>query len=167
MKDIPGFEGLYAASEEGQIYSYRRKGFLSLYSAKGWYIQIRLCKDGVQQVIRVHKIIASLFVDKPDGATEVNHKNGIKTDNRAENLEWVNRSRNVAHTYSHLGRKPVTGSKHPKHRLILDFETGIYYDSSTEAAEANGISRVKLLNNIKNRNYKKRFAPYRYNMRFV
>lgn len=167
LKDIPGYEGLYAISRDGRVYSYRFSRFFNLNRKNNWYVQVRLCKDKIQTPIRVHTLVAAAFLHKPDHCTEVNHKNGIKTDNRVENLEWVCRSENIKHSYSVLGRIPVTGANHPKHRLILDLQTGIYYDSSTEAAYAKGISKAKLLNSMRKTKYKTRRAPYRYGLVFV
>lgn len=146
MKDIKGYEGLYSATEDGQIYSHRKKRFLTdkPCSGGGGYILIRLCKNGIQTSIRAHVIIASLFVNKPEGTTEVNHKNGIKTDNRVDNLEWVNRQQNIKHSFDVLKRTSATGHRHPKSKLVLDTEMGIYYECTAQAARARGITRNSL-----------------------
>lgn len=63
------------------------------------YPRVRIQHNGKRHGFRIHRLVASAFCVKPDGCTEVNHKNGKKTDNRAENLEWVTRSGNIRHAF--------------------------------------------------------------------
>lgn len=53
--------------------------------------------DGTVKTEKVHRVIARHFIPNPDGKPQVNHKNGDKTDNRVENLEWVTNEENMAH----------------------------------------------------------------------
>ena len=64
--------------------------------------------DGRMRLLRVHRLVLLAF-DWRDGCEklDVNHKNGIRTDNRLENLEWCTRSENHLHAYRVLGRKPA------------------------------------------------------------
>jgi hypothetical protein len=57
--------------------------------------------------------------DCPEGK-EVNHKNGIKTDNRLGNLEYVTTSQNIKHSYVWLGRKRLVGERNPSAKLTID-----------------------------------------------
>ncbi len=56
------------------------------------------------KTVSIHRMVAFAFLDKGSDKTEVNHKNGIKSDNRIENLEWVTRSENIKHAYDCLGK---------------------------------------------------------------
>jgi hypothetical protein len=63
------------------------------------YKEVALSKGGKTKTVLLHRLIAIHFVPNPDNLPVVNHKNGIKTDNRIENLEWVTRSQNTKHAY--------------------------------------------------------------------
>lgn len=87
MNEIKGFKGLYSATEDGRIYSHINNRFLNPKWYKGCYLVIRLC--GNDNVVRksIHRIIAETFIPNPENKPQVNHKNGIRNDNRVENLE--------------------------------------------------------------------------------
>ena len=86
MKDIPGWEGLYACTTNGDIWSYRSDKFLSPTKNKRGYLHVGLSKDGKRYDYRINRLVAITFLDNPNNLPQVNHKNGIKTDNRVENL---------------------------------------------------------------------------------
>ncbi len=79
---------------------------------------ISLWRENRAVAFSVHRLVAAAWVDRPKGATQVNHRNGDKTDNRADNLEWVTPSQNQQHMYRVLGRtNPMqgrTGAMHPR-----------------------------------------------------
>jgi hypothetical protein len=54
--------------------------------------------NGKRKKLRVHRLVASAFVQNPDGLPQVNHINGNKLDNRADNLEWVTAKQNTRHS---------------------------------------------------------------------
>ena len=64
-----------------------------------------------------HRIIAKCFIPNPYNKHDINHINGIKTDNRAENLEWSTRSENVIHAYKTGLERPVIGVNHHGRKL--------------------------------------------------
>lgn len=78
------------------------------YVTKKGYVRIRIHK----RQIFVHRLVAEAFLGKPLPNQQVNHKNGIKTDNRVENLEWCSASENLKHSYDKLGRKAAFKGKH-------------------------------------------------------
>jgi hypothetical protein len=79
------------------------------------YLFVKFGRDG--KCLSVHRLVATAFVD---GSTDlqVNHKNGVRDDNRAENLEWMTCQENHRHSFRVLGRKPadVRGEKNPNYR---------------------------------------------------
>lgn len=125
-KDIPGYEELYAISNNGEIFSYGRTIIGKdgkIYSnkpqwlkfSKHWkgYHEVNLSKNGVSKSFKVHRLVALTFI-KNDciEKNQINHKNGIKTDNRVENLEWVTNKENSEHSWnSGLHKNIAKGEK--------------------------------------------------------
>lgn len=102
-RPIRGFEGLYEISSSGEIMSLRSGKLLSAKPRMGsGYVKADLSKNGIRFQTTVHRLVAETFLGDSDGR-EVNHKNGDKTDNRIENIEWCTRSENVKHSYYALG----------------------------------------------------------------
>lgn len=80
----------------GQSVAMRHRGkTLSPWVAKNGYQTISVLREGKREKFLVHRIVALAFVPGHDLGMTVNHINGVKTDNRAENLEWVTRSKNT------------------------------------------------------------------------
>lgn len=107
---IDGYDGLYEVSDAGMVRSLKRTTtsgrVLSQRAGTGGYLNVCLCKNNRKKTFVVHRLVARAFLDNPEGKPEVNHKNGIRTDNRAENLEWVTRGENEKHAYEVLGKSP-------------------------------------------------------------
>lgn len=105
-KPVVGFESEYEVSNEGTVrsngvYREHHKGKIKATNKTPTsdYFYVKLSKDSKMWNRSVHRLVAEAFVPKPPNATMVNHKNGDKTDNRAENLEWVTCSENHRHAY--------------------------------------------------------------------
>lgn len=110
-KAIKGFEEQYEISNIGNLRSIDRvvkhsvDGFTRKYKGTkknirlttDGYFKCNLKKDGKRFDFRVHRLVANAFIPNTENKPIINHKNGIKTDNRVENLEWCTSSENITH----------------------------------------------------------------------
>lgn len=102
-RPVFGYEGLYEVSSKGVIRSTKSGKTLSIRSLAGsGYVKADLWKNGARKQTYMHRVVAEAFFG-PAAGMEVNHKNGVKTDNRVSNLEWCSRSHNVNHSCYELG----------------------------------------------------------------
>lgn len=105
-KDIPEYEGLYQISNLGNIHGlrYNRVRLLRQTVKPNGYLKIELYKNKKKKTLHVHRLVAITFLLKKTRLNEVNHKDGNKTNNCVNNLEWCDRSFNNMHSYRTLGR---------------------------------------------------------------
>ena len=107
-KDIDGYNGLYKVSNYGSIKSFHKKTikYLSQKIDIYGYNQVSLWCKNKSKTHLVHRLVAIAFIENSNNYPQINHKNGIKTDNNISNLEWCNNSMNHLHAYNVLKRKP-------------------------------------------------------------
>ena len=113
-KDVKGYKGLYQVSNLGRVKSLDRKIDVKAKDKKkhkrkyketilkqcdngNVYLYVNLYKNKKVCRKRVNRLVAIAFLDNPNNYPIVNHINGIKTDNRLENLEWVTHQENILH----------------------------------------------------------------------
>lgn len=98
IKPIPEFEGIYEIHSNGLVWSIGRGRYLTPPKSNNYYFRT-LYNNGVMKHTAVHRLVAEAFIPNPDNKKCVNHKNGIKNDNRVENLEWATYSENTVHAF--------------------------------------------------------------------
>lgn len=164
-KWVPGFEGLYMVSNAGEIMGTPKKTspghILATTVKKTGYVHACLSKDGKKHHVSVHRVVAQAFIPNPHFKPEVNHKNGDRSDNRAENLEWATRSENERHAYRVLGKTPTSywaGKPRRFARRFTDEEVrAIRADerTCTEIGSQYGVSKAAIQDIKRRKNYKK------------
>lgn len=148
---VVGYESLYMVSSLGRIKS--KSGRVKSLQFKAGYFYVGLW-NGNYKNHRVHRLVALSFLQNKNNKPFVNHLNGIKTDNRVENLQWCTPSENTKHAYKNGLMNPLKGERHPMYgntgslcyasKIVLDTQTGIFYDSAKEAANAKCINHGTL-----------------------
>lgn len=102
-KNIEGYEEKYLISNLGNIKSLYdknmnpREKILKLRKGKSGYLYCNLWKGSKSKTVKPHRLVAQHFLENVNNLPCVNHKNGIKTDNRLENLEWCTSKDNTRH----------------------------------------------------------------------
>lgn len=149
MKKIKNYEN-YNIYIDGKVWSIKANKFIKANINSAGYLKVGLYNKNGRKFFNLHRLIAENFIDNKLNKPQVNHINGIKTDNRIENLEWVTVSENTKHAWdnglckiSHIGtiKRKYNGHKVGllNNKIILDNNTGIYYNSIKEAAFAKNL----------------------------
>ena len=99
MKDIFGYEGLYAITEDGRVYGYKRKNFLKPRPDKDGYLYVTLSKESKPKTCRIHRLVAEAYLPNPNNLSEVHHIDADNTNNNVNNLQWVTREDNLIDMY--------------------------------------------------------------------
>lgn len=142
-KDIKGYEGLYQISNLGRVKGLRRltkrsNSFMelaerilcSILDVHG-YLIVHLSKENKKKKFYIHRLLGEYFVGNPNNRECINHKNGIKTDNSLENLEWCTLADNNRHAFKiglqkigkdhhFYGKKGVRCHNHKQYRKPIE-----------------------------------------------
>lgn len=160
-KDIPGYEGHYQINQVGDVKSLKYAPYF------GRILKQRLSRSGYpvvelslgrknQKIIQIHRLVAITFIPNPKGKPCVNHKDGNRTNNHVDNLEWVTYSENNFHKFHTLGHKNhfwgnslhkgKTGirSKNAKKITRINGDIVEVYYGKREASVATGYSQMRI-----------------------
>lgn len=167
LVDICGFEGLYQISNQGRVFSVKKKIFIKLdeNNQQGYQV-VKLCKNGKRYKFRVHRLVAEAFIPNPENKPCVDHINTIRNDNRVENLRWVTYKENLDNPltrekivtniprgenhpmYGRTGEATNmygrTGEFHPRSKSIICITTNKRFGSITEGANYYNIDSLSL-----------------------
>lgn len=116
------YEQLYFVSSRGRLMRVKqaqgaRAGLILKPWNSGGYRHFSLTKNGQRRTISGHRLVVDAFLGPIPEGMQVNHKNGIKHDNRPENLEIVTLAENTRHSFYVLGRNMSKGSEHYRAKL--------------------------------------------------
>lgn len=174
-KDIKDFEGLYQVSNFGNVRSLDRvvnssngkaqrlrgRPMTICYNKRVNVYEVHLHKDNKRKCLKIHRLVADAFVlnDDPINKTTVNHIDGDRANNKADNLEWASYSENEKHAYDKLHR-PINRAKLMKRRCeSIDKNTNVHkvYESIESASRGTGVSVTQIRrianNECNNKNY--------------
>lgn len=168
-KSIPGYEGIYSIDTDRQIYSLLTGKILKQAKTVDGYLVVCLHKNKTQSTKKVHRLMAECFIDNPLNKPFVNHINGIKTDNKLENLEWCTAQENAIHAVKngltknkpgHMAKMLAAGMPHVYQPIeAYSFKTREFLwkaDSITQAAKDYNLNQFCIHRTLKGQQKKHR-----------
>lgn len=144
MKDVVGYEGLYAITSCGKVWSYKSNKFLKPGVSQDGYLRVGLSKNGKLKTIEIHKLVAQAYIPNPENKPQVNHKDEDKTHNYVGNLEWITSKENMNYgtRNERFSEKRKTYSN--KKRKVYCVELDREFESISQAARETGANASKI-----------------------
>lgn len=154
----------YEVSDSGEVRNAISGKILKPCYSTG-YVHVTLCDENGHYQTTVHRLVAEAFVANPNNDVEINHLDGDKHNNAADNLEWCDRSHNMRHAYAtglqHVMPEQLEYSlkkaQKAHERPVRNIETGVSYSSVKECAVVEGLSRPAISFHITGKAKKPRF----------
>ena len=136
--DIEGYNGKYKIDPNGSILNTKTNKVLKVHHNGFGYTLVVLFKEGKSKKIRVHRLLATYFINnpKPEGFKIVNHKDGNPRNNQLSNLEWCDQKHNIKQAYL-LGRKEAPKKMLGKKIGLTSRFNNVYFCSTKKAWIAN------------------------------
>jgi hypothetical protein len=174
MKKIIEYPG-YCVTIDGKVFSEKSNKYLKPSFDKQGYARVGIYIGNYKtKTIKIHRLVAQAFIDNPFKKTDVNHINGIKNDNRIENLEWSTRSENMKHAFKNGLKfisenqrnrfikmsKSQTNGNNPASRKIVNIQTGEIFDTIKEVLPLVNLKRTTFQAMLSNQNPNK--TNYKY-----
>jgi hypothetical protein len=133
FREISGYEGLYAVSNYGNVKSLKfgKEKILKPRADGDGYLYVTFCKNGKMKHHKVHRLVASAFIENPDNLPQVNHKDENPSNNNADNLEWCTQEYN--HNYGTRNQRVAEALSIPVDILTKDGEFIRQFPSCMEA----------------------------------
>lgn len=155
-RDVVGYEGKYKISSCGRVLAvgrirsnfnkFYKEHFLTIRKDHGGYYRAMLFKDGKARFVPVHRLVAEAFISNPENKPQVDHIDGVRTNNQVDNLRWATNKENIRNPNTlYRKRSLVLGGSNPMSVPVvsIDLKTGDvrFYESASDAMPEFGLDR--------------------------